>query len=161
MSVIPAVAEILAAAMVLVKDLGIVHLGAQQREIRLRQKLFAKVGCGTNIITGALRRADAADLNPVVRTGAHGSLQSALVVFLLQKQRHRLDALSASLRALHPDAVLERGYAIVRREGRIVGSVAALRAGACVIAQLRDGEFEANITAIAPKDGEHEKEDHV
>lgn len=82
-------------------------------------------------------------------------LRAAMPV-ALERARHRLTALEASLRALDPEAVLERGYAIVRREGRIVGSVAALRAGACVIAQLRDGEFEANITAIAPKDGEHE-----
>lgn len=87
-------------------------------------------------------------------------LRAAMPV-TLERARHRLNALEASLRALDPEAVLERGYAIVRQEGRIVSSVGTLQKGDSITARLRDGELKANITAIAPKDGKHEEEDHV
>jgi exodeoxyribonuclease VII large subunit len=46
--------------------------------------------------------------------------------------------------AYNPQAVLDRGYAIVRHaDGRIVTAAAAVRAGEALTIRVRDGEFEA------------------
>jgi exodeoxyribonuclease VII large subunit len=53
--------------------------------------------------------------------------------------------LAARLGALNPEAVLERGYAIVRdREtGAVIGSVRRVHTGQELAIRLRDGEIEA------------------
>ncbi len=73
---------------------------------------------------------------------------AAAVPAILQKQRHRLDALSASLRALDPEAVLERGYAIVRQDDAIVPRAGAVDASRPVRVCFSDGEVTANVTEI-------------
>lgn len=70
----------------------------------------------------------------------------------IERARHRLNALEASLRALNPEAVLERGYAVLRQEGHIVGSTRGIIEKAPLAIQLADGKLTAQITAIAPKD---------
>ena len=71
----------------------------------------------------------------------------------LEKNRHSLAALEASLRALNPASVLERGYAVVRQDGHVVPGVKDADAGSPLRIGFRDGEIEANIAAITPKDG--------
>lgn len=77
---------------------------------------------------------------------------------LMTRSRHRLDAADASLRALNPAAVLDRGYAVVRGKSGIVAGIADVSAGDAVRVMLRDGDLEASITAVAPKDVRHERE---
>ena len=72
---------------------------------------------------------------------------------VLERSRHRLNALEASLRALDPEAVLERGYAVVRQNGRVLGSVGDTDRNAPIVVQLNDGELTANIASVKPKDG--------
>ena len=86
-------------------------------------------------------------------------LRAAMPV-ALERMRHRLNAMEASLRALDPEAVLERGYAIIRQEGNVVGALSGIDETQPIVAQMSGGEFTANIAAIMPKDGKHE-EDHV
>jgi len=70
----------------------------------------------------------------------------------LERRRRRLETLEASLRALDPGAVLERGYAIVRQKGRILDRVRGVETGAPIRVSLADGELEANVAAVVPKD---------
>ncbi|MBR1821316.1 MAG: exodeoxyribonuclease VII large subunit [Clostridia bacterium] len=78
---------------------------------------------------------------------------SAAMPAVLERARHQLGALEASLRALNPEAVLERGYAIVRQNDGVVSSVKEVNEKAPLRVRLVDGELTANITAILPKDG--------
>ena len=66
----------------------------------------------------------------------------------LERARHRLVRAEASLRAMDPGAVLNRGYAVVRRGGGIVSGVSGLRAGENVSVAMADGSFEADVTTI-------------
>ena len=72
----------------------------------------------------------------------------------IQRDRHRLNALEASLRALDPNSVLDRGYAILRQNGHIVGDIRAIDRTVPVIARLSGGELEAEITRIDLRENE-------
>ena len=71
----------------------------------------------------------------------------------LERCRHRLDALSASLRALDPASVMDRGYAVVRQEGHIVPRATLANGELPLRVCFSDGELLADITA--------EKEDNL
>ncbi len=86
---------------------------------------------------------------------------SAAMPQVIARQRSRLDAVGASLRALNPDAVLERGYAIVRQHERIVERAAALDADAPLCIRFADGMASATVNDIRTRKEEHEEEDHV
>ena len=70
-----------------------------------------------------------------------------------QKARTRLDHAAASLRALDPEAVLERGYVILSNEWGIVKSVADTSVGERVSIRMTDGRVGAEVTSIQPKGG--------
>ena len=78
---------------------------------------------------------------------------SAAMTARQERERHRLRALEASLRALDPGAVLERGYAVVRQGGRVLGGIANADMNQPIQVALSDGALEARITGITPKDG--------
>ncbi|MDR2882095.1 MAG: exodeoxyribonuclease VII large subunit [Azoarcus sp.] len=68
---------------------------------------------------------------------------------LIGAQRQRLDALSSGLRQLNPDAVLTRGYSIVRNaEGHIVRSAAGLQAGDVLGVQLGEGSVDVTVDRL-------------
>jgi exodeoxyribonuclease VII large subunit len=58
---------------------------------------------------------------------------------------------SQLLAALNPEAILRRGYAIVRTEKRSVRSVRQLSAGVIVEVRLNDGDFGATVREIHAK----------
>jgi len=65
---------------------------------------------------------------------------------LIGAQRQRLDALFTGLRQLNPDAVLTRGYSIVRNaEGHIVRSAAGLKSGDALAVQLGEGGVDVTV----------------
>ena len=64
---------------------------------------------------------------------------------LLERGRARLEHAAGRLRALSPHATLDRGYAIVRSEGAIVRSSAAVEPGRQVDVELAEGGFGARI----------------
>ena len=49
------------------------------------------------------------------------------------------------LRALSPRATLERGYAIVRREGELVRSAVGVSPGDAIAVEVADGSFGARV----------------
>jgi exodeoxyribonuclease VII large subunit len=64
---------------------------------------------------------------------------------LVERRRARLAQTAGRLRALSPRATLDRGYAIVRREGELVRSTAAVSAGDTIAVEVADGRFGARV----------------
>ncbi len=69
---------------------------------------------------------------------------------LVERRRAALDRSAGRLRALSPLATLERGYAIVRREGAVVRSAAGLAAGDEVDVRLAEGGFTGLVGEVRP-----------
>ncbi len=68
---------------------------------------------------------------------------------LLQQRRARLDALATHLLHLNPEAVLARGYSIVRRaDGHIVRASHELRIGSSIEITLAQGQADACVTEL-------------
>jgi len=68
-------------------------------------------------------------------------------------QAHRLELAAARLKglenrlaALSPLAVLQRGYAVVTKNSRVVASRSQVQDGDALRVRLRDGEFDARVT---------------
>ena len=66
-------------------------------------------------------------------------------LLMLERKRSSLDAAHGRLRALSPRATLERGYAIVRTEGRLLRSGRAVEPGTKVDVELAEGGFGATV----------------
>ena len=64
---------------------------------------------------------------------------------LVERRRAALLQAGGRLRALSPRSTLERGYAIVRREGELVRSAGAVSAGDLVAVEVADGSFGARV----------------
>jgi len=60
-------------------------------------------------------------------------------------QRQRVESLSSQLAALDPQATLDRGYAIVQKEGSIVTQTGQVDQGDGIVVQVSDGEFGATV----------------
>lgn len=69
----------------------------------------------------------------------------------LHRRTDRLVSLWALIRSLGPEAVLSRGYALIRDEaGALVRSVAAAQPGRALTVQLADGSFGAIVSGVEP-----------
>jgi exodeoxyribonuclease VII large subunit len=64
---------------------------------------------------------------------------------LLERRRAALAQTAGRLRALSPRATLDRGYAIVRRDGELVRSASAVAAGDTIAVEVADGGFGARV----------------
>ncbi|SBO44774.1 exodeoxyribonuclease VII large subunit [Cyanobium sp. NIES-981] len=70
---------------------------------------------------------------------------------LLLQRRQSLEQARALLRALSPEQVLQRGFALIRSpDGQVVRSVAALQPEGLVSLVLADGQAEARVREIQP-----------
>lgn len=63
-----------------------------------------------------------------------------------QPKRARLDGLMRALNAVNPNAVLERGYAVVRQNGQAVTDASALNVGDLIDVTLKGGTLGARVT---------------
>ena len=79
----------------------------------------------------------------------------------MERARTRLIHAETSLRALNPEAVLDRGYAIVQGRRGIVTGINDAGTGEAVDIRLADGTLGAQITSIQPKGESDEKEDRI
>ena len=77
---------------------------------------------------------------------------------LMKRAETRLEKLDASLRALNPSAVLDRGYAVVKAGDRILARTADTNIGENVRILLSDGELGARIEEIRTKEGSNEED---
>ena len=66
-----------------------------------------------------------------------------------QTKRAWLDGLMRALNAVNPNAVLERGYAVVRQNGRAVTDASALNVGDLIDVTLKGGTLGARVTRHA------------
>jgi exodeoxyribonuclease VII large subunit len=83
------------------------------------------------------------------RLGAAGHGLTRAIESRLARERRRLDPLAASLAALSPLNVLDRGYAIVQDEaGHVLSDSAAAAAGTGIRVRLRKGRLVATISAV-------------
>ena len=83
----------------------------------------------------------------VLVAGMNDRLTKAMPAYM-ERMRNRLERAGATLRAMDPGAVLNRGYAIVRQGDGLITGVSGLSAGDAVSVQMADGGFEANVTSI-------------
>lgn len=75
---------------------------------------------------------------------------------LIVDRGSRLDTLRASLEALNPKNIMERGYgAILDGNGRMIGSVEGFKTGDSLVAILKDGEINCKVENV--RRGEHGK----
>jgi len=123
--------------------------GALKSGQRLRRLALERAGA-----SGALTAPQRILIEP--RRSALDAIERRLIAAMpvrLERSRHRLDALAASLRALNPSSVMERGYAIVRQGERIVTRTFGVDESVPLRVCLSDGELTADITAVTEKDG--------
>ena len=67
---------------------------------------------------------------------------------LLERRRNAVEQAGARLSALSPRGTLQRGYAIVRADDRVLRSTATLRPGSQVDVELADGAFAAQVEDV-------------
>lgn len=77
-----------------------------------------------------------------------GQRLEAAVRLAAERQRAQIDGLLTTLRALSPRSTLERGYAIVQAQGRLVRTTRAVSPGASVAITLWDGSFTARVEEL-------------
>ncbi len=106
-----------------------------------------------------------APLAGLVATGARintlrGSVDAELRRSLAQR-RDRLEALSSRLATLSPSATLERGYALVRREGRVLTDASVVATGDELEIALGRGSLAAHVDAVHALDQDPDRDaDH-
>jgi exodeoxyribonuclease VII large subunit len=69
---------------------------------------------------------------------------------LLERRRDRLEGLSGRLQAIAPAATLQRGYAIVRLEGRILRTASAATENDRIDLDLASGSLGARVEDVRP-----------
>jgi len=86
----------------------------------------------------------------------HGSARLAQAATIeWQRCRERLERAAAALDLVSPQAVLERGYAIVRdANGAVVSSVGQTQPGADLQVRMRDGLLDAQVRTVRPDETE-------
>jgi len=93
--------------------------------------------------------------DPAVERQTVARLAHALSASLerrLATRQHQLEALRAQLGQLNPDAVLARGFAIVRdMHGRVVRDTAGLAPGERIHVETRDAQIDARIETLSAK----------
>lgn len=60
-------------------------------------------------------------------------------------QESKVDSFNRLMRSFNPKAVLDRGYAIVRKKGGLISSIRDLKPKDLVGVELKDGSFEAEV----------------
>lgn len=116
---------------------------AAYHEQRLRQAMMARLGECAHRLSKFELRLNARIPTPTILRGQIDGIGERLdraAHVLIGAQKQRLNALSAGLRQLNPDAVLTRGYSIVRNaEGHIVRTATGLQPGDMLAVQFAEG----------------------
>ena len=79
----------------------------------------------------------------------------------LERAKQRLARADAGLRALNPNAVLDRGFAVVTVQGGVVSSVKAIQIDDRINVRLADGSIDAGVFAVTCRGELNEKEDQL
>jgi exodeoxyribonuclease VII large subunit len=117
-----------------------------QRLATATSRATATVGGRLGLLAGRLRPPDLG--TPAARLAAEQRALSASFRASLDAARGRLAQASASLDLVSPQAVLERGYAIVRGpQGEVLRAASQVAPGAAVSVTLAEGAFDARVVA--------------
>jgi exodeoxyribonuclease VII large subunit len=68
----------------------------------------------------------------------------------LRRSERGLHGFQLALRSLDPYATLQRGYALVQRDGHVVDSVEGMSVGERLNVRVRDGDFPVRVDSGAP-----------
>jgi exonuclease VII large subunit len=68
-----------------------------------------------------------------------------------QQRRADLEVCERQLHALDPQRTLNRGYAVVHKDGRVVSSIAQVTTGDGLVVKVADGGFPARVDAPGTK----------
>lgn len=75
-----------------------------------------------------------------------------MLLHAVARAQERVESMARYLRELDPQRVLQRGYAIVRHEGRVIADVARLGKGDVLQVQLANGQIESTVNDYASKE---------
>jgi exodeoxyribonuclease VII large subunit len=123
---------------------------------RGQRQIFERWRRRWEVASAAVRHYDARRRLAAVRQGLDAEVASlaAAARALLHENRAALDRWVASLEALSPVAILNRGYALVfDANGQLVKDAARLRAGDEVSARLARGRVRARVSGTEPESG--------
>ncbi|HBB26488.1 MAG TPA: hypothetical protein DCZ59_09510, partial [Bacteroidetes bacterium] len=67
----------------------------------------------------------------------------------IQRERTRIDHAAALLTSLHPLAPLQRGYAVIERDGQVLNAAVALLPGDKIDIRRQHDVVQATVDAIA------------
>ena len=120
------------------------------QESRIRERLRAASAGrerARRALESRLRRFDMRPRLAADRRRMETTRQAALTVMRIHFERRRRawEQLAASLAQLSPLRILDRGYAIVLREGRILKDAAEAPSGAGIHVRLAKGELDATV----------------
>ncbi|MBO5904050.1 MAG: exodeoxyribonuclease VII large subunit, partial [Clostridia bacterium] len=89
------------------------------------------------------------------RTRVYHARMEKSMKTLLERSRLQLGSRVSKLSAMNPLSVLERGYGVVERDGRILSSVKDMAVGDMVTLRVSDGKAQAEIRSIEMKNNEN------
>ena len=122
------------------------------QEQRLRQAMVMRLGECAHRLSKLELRLDARIPAPAAlrkQIDAIGERLDRVAYALITAQRQRLDTLSTGLRQLNPDAVLTRGYSIVRdAKGHIVRTATNLKPRDPLAVQLAEGGIDVTVKRL-------------
>ncbi len=137
-------------------------IGRQSQKVddlddRLRDNWRSAMAARQNALDAAAARLSSLDLRLRFaeirrRLEACDTAIGQAVRLRLSHAQGELMALEAHLKQLSPLAILDRGYAIVEREGKIVKSPEDAPVGSEIQVRLAKGGVSAVVTAITPAD---------
>ena len=131
---------------------GALDKGQQMRRLKLDRLLSAGLFASPGRLILEPRRAELEQLSVQARAAAAA---------VCQRAGNRLDTLGASLRALNPSAVLDRGYAVVHGRNGFIERAAGASAGERVYIQMSDGEIDADVLGVRIKDEKRHEKDQL
>ncbi len=114
------------------------------------QRLTADGRTGVGTAVGRVERA-APDVNRErQRTDELTRSAQATIEGLVRGFQKGLHGFHLALRSLDPYATLQRGYALVQRDGRVVNTVAGTKVGERLNVRVRDGDFPVRVDSDRP-----------
>ncbi len=96
--------------------------------------------------------------SPTIRLNRHKALWQALEARMhvaigtrQDRARSRFDILARTLHGVSPLGILDRGYALVKKDGKIVSRASSLLPGDEITTRLANGEFSAIVSSTGPQ----------
>jgi exodeoxyribonuclease VII large subunit len=83
------------------------------------------------------------------KISALGEQLGTLMAHRLERDKGRMNLVSAALSALNPEATLARGFSITRNvEGKVITSSGQVKQGESIRTQLAEGELDAVVKRL-------------